>query len=152
MHGPAYRPFRGRPVATVRATAGEVCATRWLSDDVVVDFPSVEPAVDRIRNAFLAEDCQEPLSTAIHLTSTDAVAGVTLPLSVPVRRTCRGCGGRGESWTEWCLTCQGSGAELLRCELQVTVPAGVTDGTRVQFTLAAPQSPPTRVELRIDVD
>ena len=92
------------------------------------------------------------LSTAIQLTSRDAVDGVTLPLTVAVRSTCRRCGGRGESWTECCLTCNGSGAELLRCELQVTVPAGVTDGTRVRFTLMPPQSPPTRVELRIAVD
>jgi hypothetical protein len=150
MHGHTSRSFRGTHVAAVRAS--DRCASRWLSDEVIVDFPSVEPAVDRMRSAFLAEDCQQPLSTAIQLTSRDAFDGVTLPLTVPVRCTCRGCGGRGESWTESCRTCNGSGAELLRCELQVTVPAGVTDGTWVRFTLVPPQSPPTRVELRIAVD
>jgi hypothetical protein len=104
-----------------------------------------------MRSAFLADDREAPFSAAIRLTPRDAVDGVTLPLCVPVRRTCFGCGGRGESWTESCPRCEGSGAELFDCELHVKVPAGVTDGSRVQFTLVPPQSLPTRVELSIAV-
>ena len=42
-----------------------------------------------------------------------------VPLEVPVRCTCHACGGRGETWTEACRRCRGSGIELLRHQLQV---------------------------------
>ena len=35
---------------------------------------------------------------------TEARRGATLPLDVPVCCVCRTCGGRGESWSELCLT------------------------------------------------
>jgi hypothetical protein len=150
MGGNAYRPFRGgAAAATPRVETGE---SGCFADEVIVDFPSVAPAVDRMRSAFLAEERRPPLSTAIRLTSRDAVEGVTIPLSVPVRCTCRRCGGRGESWSESCLRCAGSGAEVLRYELEVTVPAGIANGTRMQFSVTPPQSPPTRVELHIAVE
>lgn len=152
MHGHTYRRFLGGLVAAGHAAAGDAWAARCFADEVVVDFPSVAPALDRMRSAFLAEDGQAPFSADVRLTFRDAVAGVTLPLRVPIRCTCRGCGGRGESWTESCVRCEGSGAELLDCELRVRVPAGVTNGARVQFTLVPPQSPPTRVELCIAID
>jgi hypothetical protein len=151
MRSHTSRRVRSGSIAALRAGVDAIPA-RCFADDVIVDFPSVEPALDRMRRAFLAEDRLVPLSTAIRLSTRDAIEGVRLPLSVPVRRTCRGCGGRGESWTECCRACDGSGAELLCCELEVTVPAGVRDGTRVEFTLDGPHSLPTRVELRIAID
>lgn len=131
---------------------GDGEGSECFADDVVVDFPSVAPALDRIRNAFLADERQAPLSTSIRLTPQESVAGVTLPMTVPVRRTCRQCGGRGESWAESCADCGGSGTEVLRYPVQVTVPGGVADGTRVRFTISPPHQPPTRIELRITVN
>ena len=122
-----------------------------LADEVVVDFPSVARAVDRIRSAFLAEERPAPLRAALHLTHRDARDGVTVPLDVPVRCTCRGCGGRGETWTEACPLCSGSGTELFRHQLQVTVPAGVSDGVRFHFQVSRRHHPPTRIELQIRV-
>jgi DnaJ-class molecular chaperone len=104
-----------------------------------------------MRSAFLADDRPAPVGATIRLTSRDASEGVTVPLAVPVRRTCQTCAGRGESWTEPCPTCKGSGAEVLRHELLVTVPAGVSDGTRLQLTVTGPQHPTTRVDLYVDV-
>jgi hypothetical protein len=150
MGGHTFRPFRRGPAATL-VTAGGHDEGSCFDDEVIVDFPSVAPAVDRIRSAFLAGERSTPLSAAVRLSSSDALAGVTLPLSVPVRCTCRRCGGRGESWTEACERCAGSGTEVLNHQLQVTVPPGVIDGTRVQFTVTPPQHPPTRVELHIAV-
>lgn len=120
-----------------------------FADEVVIDFPSMAPAVDRIRRSFLADEHAAALSATIQLSPREARQGATVPLNVPVSCTCGACGGRGESWTEPCRRCQGSGAELRRRRLQVLVPAGVLDGTRLQFTLAPRHDPPTRIELRV---
>jgi len=120
-----------------------------FADEVGIDFPSVAPAVDRIRRSFLAGERAAALSATIQLSPREAREGATVPLVVPVPCTCGACGGRGESWTEPCSRCQGSGAELRRHQLQVLVPAGVLDGTRLKFTLAPRHDPPTRVELRV---
>ena len=120
-----------------------------FADEVGIDFPSVIPAVDRIRRSFLAEERRAALSATIRLSEREARRGATVPLVVPVSCTCHACGGRGESWTEPCGRCFGSGAELRRHQLQVAVPAGVLDGTRFNFTLAPRHNPPTRVELRV---
>jgi DnaJ-class molecular chaperone len=72
-----------------------------------------------------------------------------VPLEVPVRCTCHECGGRGETWTEPCHRCQGSGNELRHHQLRVALPAGVLDGTCFNFTVTPRHNPPTRVELRV---
>ena len=73
-----------------------------FADEVTIDFPSVAPAVERIRRAFLADERPAALRAAVELTARQAVSGVTVPLDVPVQCTCGCCGGRGESWTEPC--------------------------------------------------
>jgi hypothetical protein len=151
MRGHTFRPFGGDQIAVL---AGEDNRhdVSCFADEVVVDFPSVAPAVDRIRRGFLAEERPVTLSTAIEVSTREAVAGATLPLEVPVHCTCRGCGGRGESWTESCPRCHGRGTEVLRHLLQVTIPAGVADGTRFQFTVTPRHNPPTRIELHVFVN
>jgi len=119
-----------------------------FADEVGIDFPSVIPAVDRIRRSFLADE-HAALSATIRLSIREAREGATVPLAVPVSCTCHACGGRGESWPEPCGRCLGSGVELRRRQLKVTVPAGVLDGTRFNFTLAPRHDPPTRVDLRV---
>ena len=120
-----------------------------FADEVGIDFPSVVPAIDRIRRSFLAHERAAALSATIQLSLREAREGATVPLVVPVPCTCHACGGRGESWTEPCDRCQGSGAELRRHQLEVAVPAGTIDGTRFHFTLAPRHHPQTRVELRV---
>jgi hypothetical protein len=120
-----------------------------FADEVVIDFPSVAPAVDRLRSAFLADERVAALKAAIQLSPREAMAGATVPLEVPVRLTCQSCGGRGETWTEPCARCAGSGTELLRHQLQVSVPAGVLDGARFHFTVTPRHDPPTRIELHV---
>ncbi len=76
---------------------------------------------------------------------------MTTPIEVPVRLTCHQCGGRGESWTEPCARCQGTGTLLLHHVVQVTVPAGVIDGDRFYFTVVPRHHTPTRIELQVRV-
>jgi hypothetical protein len=150
MRGNAFRSFGGDHVA-VMTGLDPARETSCFADEVVIDFPSVAPAVDRIRRAFLADESPATLSTAVRLSGREAFEGVTMPLDVPVRCTCRQCGGRGEVWTDACLHCSGTGEERLRHLLQITVPAGVVDGARFQFTVAARHNPPTRIELHVFV-
>ncbi len=150
MPGHAFRPFGGDSIAVM--TGDELRHdVSCFADDVVVDFPSVSRAVDRMRSAFLADERPSPVAAALRLSWREAREGVTRPLDVPVRCMCRGCGGRGETWTEPCRRCDGSGTELFRHHLQVTVPAGVSDGARFHFMLTPRHHPPTRIELHIRV-
>jgi hypothetical protein len=150
MRGNTFRPIGGDRVAVM---AGEDCHhdVSCFADEVVIDFPSVAPAVDRIRRAFLADEHPVTLSTAIQLSPREAIAGATVPLEVPVRCTCGDCGGRGESYSGPCGRCHGGGTELLRHQLQVTIPAGILDGARFQFTVTPRQNPSTRIELHVFV-
>jgi hypothetical protein len=148
MGGHTFRPFGGGSLRIVGGADARPDAS-CFADEVVIDFPSVAPAVDRIRNAFLADEHSGALTTAIHLSKREARDGAEVPLEVPVRCTCHACGGRGETWTERCALCHGSGTELRPHQLRVAVPAGVLDGTCFNFTLTPRHNLPTRVELRV---
>ena len=150
MPGNGSRPF-GDQVAVIGVTDARHDAASCFADEVVIEFPSVAPAIDRMRRAFVADERGEALRAAIQLSSREARGGATVALEVPVRCTCHSCGGRGETWTESCRACRGSGVELLRHQVQVLVPAGVTDGARVSFTLTPRHNPPTRIELLVNV-
>lgn len=151
MRGNTFRPFGGDSVGVITGEESRHDVS-CFADEVVIDFPSVAPALERIRRAFLTDERPVTFTTAIRLTRRVAATGATVPLEVPVRCTCGHCGGRGESWAERCSRCAGDGTELLPHQLQVTVPAGVLDGTRFHFTLTPRHHPPSRIELRVFVD
>ena len=123
---------------------------RWFADEVVVDFPSIAPAIERMRHAFAIEEHAKTLTAALEITPREAIEGATVPLEVPVRLTCRTCGGRGETWTQPCCTgCAGSGVELMRHEVHITVPPGVEDGACFHFSVSSRHDLSTRIELRV---
>ncbi len=51
-----------------------------------------------------------------------------------VERTCPTCGGSGQVITDPCRSCGGSGRVQKEKTLQVTIPAGVEDGTRIRLS------------------
>jgi len=118
-----------RPIGSNAAVVDEDNAhdTSCFADEVVIDFPSPARAIDRMRRAFVAEE-RSALSAELHVSRSEARAGATVHLAVPVRGTCRICGGRGETWTDRCGRCAGSGTEVVRHQLAVSLPAGVHDG------------------------
>jgi hypothetical protein len=148
MSGDVFRPESGNPVALVSAGDPHVDAN-WFADEVIIDFPSVALAIDRIRRGFLADETLPRWTTVMRVSSLQARRGVTLPLEVPVHLTCHQCGGRGESWTEPCPDCRGTGTLVLHHVVQVTIPAGVLDGDRFHFTVTPRHHAPSRVELRV---
>jgi DnaJ-class molecular chaperone len=135
-----------RPPAPVHSPA------EWFSDEVAIDFPSVAAIVDRIRRNFLgADDVGRPIRAEILVSPREAKEGVDIPLDVPIRGTCRFCGGRGETWTERCGMCGGSGEARLSHRVRFSIPPGVADGTRFRFSLAPHLAPRTLVEVRIAI-
>ncbi len=51
-----------------------------------------------------------------------------------VERTCPTCGGQGRTVRNPCKVCQGSGRVQRERSLNVTIPAGVEDGTRIRLS------------------
>ena len=106
-----------------------------------------------MRDAFLApEDRPWALTTEISLSPLDAFTGTVVPLAVPVRGLCRACGGRGETWTEPCVPCGGSGDALFKQSIQISVPPRVVDGACIRLQVSTPHSLPTRVNVRVTVN
>src|SRR5437867_3624582 len=123
-----------------------------FADEIAIDFPSVAPAVERMRDAFLGERAGgEVLRADVSLSPRDAVCGLVVPLDVPVRATCPHCGGRGETWTERCHLCDGTGASLLQHSVRVSVPPRVADGARFRFRVKSPDASSVRVEVRVAI-
>ena len=123
-----------------------------FADEIAIDFPSVGNVVDRMRTAFLGEHSEtDVLRAEVSLSQREAFAGHVVSLKVPVRITCPNCGGRGETWTEPCGLCRGTGESVFQQALRVTVPPRVADGACVRFRLKSPEAEPIRVELRVAI-
>lgn len=123
-----------------------------FADEIAIDFPSVGNVVDRMRTAFLGEHTDaDVLRAQVSLSQREAFAGHVVALKVPVRITCPNCGGRGETWTEPCGLCLGTGESLFQQALRITVPPRVADGACVRFRLKSPDAVSIRVELRVAI-
>jgi hypothetical protein len=122
-----------------------------FEDEIAIDFPSVGNVVDRMRDAFLGERGDEVLRADVSLSQREALAGHVVSLKVPVRITCPNCGGRGETWTEPCGLCRGTGESVFQQGIRVSVPPRVADGACVRFRLKSPDAASIRVELRVAI-
>lgn len=148
----ALRPGTRKPSAKAAGRAVKGPAGDWLSDEIAIDFPSVDALLDRMRAAFFGPvDAPPLLSAEILLDRREAWGGLTVPLDVPLRHTCRRCGGRGEVWMEPCAGCAGAGESLIPYQVELSVPAGVRHGARFRFTVTPPFAPATLVEVTIAV-
>jgi len=122
-----------------------------FADEIAIDFPSVRPAVERMRDAFLGEGDGNVVRADVSLSPREALDGRVVPLQLPVRVTCPHCGGRGETWTEACSLCRGTGDSLFYQHVRVGVPPGIADGACVRFRVTSPDRASIRVEVRIAI-
>lgn len=124
---------------------------RSMADEVAIDFPSMHGPLARMLAGF--GDVVEASSHVerVLLSTRQAVAGARLPLEVPLQRTCTVCGGRGETWSDACSPCDGSGLAIERHPLVVTIPAGVRHGARFTFSLSHPRGRRAHVEVHVAV-
>ena len=147
-------PFRNEPIFDMcRVTRTSDTTPDCFEDEVAIDFPSVGGLVERVRDAFLGgEDLdQSTVTREVRLSHGEARRGAIVPLELPMKGTCRRCGGRGEVWTEPCLACCGSGDWVVCHPIRVSVPAGVSHGARFRFKVSAPHAASVRVELHVAV-
>jgi DnaJ-class molecular chaperone len=126
-----------------------------FADEIAIDFPSVGSAVERICDAFLGERMEGEGRNVLHadvsLSPREASGGLVISVEVPVRTTCPHCGGRGETWTEPCDLCRGTGESRFSHAVRLPVPAGVPDGARLRFRLRSPDASLVRVEVRVAI-
>jgi molecular chaperone DnaJ len=141
-----YDASRSRPATTQHRARAD-----WLADEVAIDFPSVAALLDQMRDAFFGDPEFDSLSAEIVLTPREAFHGATIPLDVPVRTTCPNCGGRGETWQEWCDPCGGFGAIHGFHEVALRVPAGVREGERFRVAVTPHGAPHTILDVRISI-
>jgi DnaJ-class molecular chaperone len=74
----------------------------------------------------------EDLETEVHLSLREVLTGVTKRVSLTDRVPCSTCGGSGVQKGRSCPTCMGSGLRMETRSIDVKIPAGVLDGTRVR--------------------
>jgi molecular chaperone DnaJ len=141
-----YDAERCRPEPGYIASRGD-----WLADEVAIDFPSVANLLDSMRHAFFGGAVIGDLSAEITLSPLEAFEGITMPLGIPVRRMCPACGGRGETWEEWCACCGGCGHIRSLHEIELRLPAGVREGARFRFSVMPSGAPHTIVDVRITI-
>ncbi len=123
-----------------------------FADEIAIDFPSIGPAVDRVRETFVApDDHAAALATQVALTWRQASLGAIVPIELGLRGLCAGCGGRGESWAEPCSRCAGTGECAHTHHFRLALPPGVADGARYRFVVAPPAARMTRVEVTVSV-
>lgn len=139
-------------VVGARLSPAAGTAGAWLRDETAIDFPSVAAEVDAMASAFLPQEPAPTLTADVRLSARQAFEGAVMPLEVPVRCTCRVCGGRGECWPDPCAACLGTGIEIRKHAVRVMVPARVKEGARFRFVVTPRQHPVTRIELRVSID
>lgn len=147
------RPLHDEPTPLVLAeSAATPIYRRCFDDEIAIDFPSIRTVIDRMWTGLVGADLEPAIGhAAVSLSPRDALNGVTVPLELPVRRTCGLCGGRGESWAEPCSDCDGSGEYSKPHMFALSVPRGVADGTRFHVVIAPPYGLPTRIEVTVRV-
>jgi hypothetical protein len=123
-------------------------------DEIAIDFPSTGRFVDRVREAFVSEGASrtnDALQASLCITPWEADHGAILPVDLALKVTCAVCGGRGESWAERCVACEGCGDEEIPYLLRVSVPAGITDGQKIRMRVRTPSGISQRVEVTVTI-
>ena len=118
---------------------------------MAIDFPSVSSVLDGMRHSFFGNIPNARLAAVVELTPQEAFWGALVPLQIPLRTTCAGCGGRGEVWDEWCVACAGTGEIAADYPLRLRVPPGARAGSRFRFSVTPPGMGPAMIEISISV-
>ena len=147
-----HKPLRDESYAPHNAVQLRAVTRACFADEIAIDFPALGTAIDRVRETFATPDESLAAATAsVTLTPRQAFDGTIVPLEVALPGTCGRCGGRGESWSDPCDDCCGTGEADHPHHVHLAVPARVADGTRFRFVLSSPHARPTRVEVTVSV-
>jgi DnaJ-class molecular chaperone len=75
----------------------------------------------------------EHLEQPLQITFREAYTGATRTYTIQIPDTCTACNGTGEIRGRLCATCQGTGQAMRTRRLEVRIPAGVDNGSRVRL-------------------
>ncbi len=70
----------------------------------------------------------------IELSLSEALSGTTRLFELSIQDPCPTCQGRGVNGSGPCQTCNGSGSVPRRSKIEVTIPAGVRENSRIRVT------------------
>jgi len=133
--GPDRLPRR-RPLTPATWPEAETLSPVPISlfRDFAVRRPGLEEVASRFRRSFTHPDLPksqrpEPLRLEVLLPPDRAAQGGLLELSVPVFYPCRSCQGSGGVGPFSCARCNGQGMEEHEERVQLSVPAGLRDGS-----------------------
>ncbi len=101
------------------------------------DFGSLFGHVGRGRTATAGRPRPQrgrDIAGELHLTLREAYHGCSKMVQVQVPEACPDCSGAGHANGRLCRGCNGGGEILRRRQIEVKVPAGVRDGTRVRLS------------------
>ena len=71
------------------------------------------------------------------LNRRDAVPGAAVEFDLPIRISCRFCGGTGRDWMFPCMACLGSGTEDVLPRIALRLPPFLRDGCRLEIPAEA---------------
>ena len=147
------QPLRGELLPpSVAPQATLTLARSCFGDEIAIDFPSMGAVVDRLRDQLrLADEALASETAEVVLSDEQARGGVVIPLALSLRGLCGDCGGRGESWSEPCALCRGSGEHVQPHHFRLALPPGILDGTRFRFVVTPPEARATRVDVTVSV-
>lgn len=74
----------------------------------------------------------EDLETDVQLTLREVLTGVTRRIQLAEKVPCKACGGTSHQRGRPCAACDGTGSKTESRAIEVKIPAGVQDGTRVR--------------------
>lgn len=83
----------------------------------------------RVRGPRRGQDIESP----IEVTLEEAYHGSTRVIQLQTVESCTACGGTGSVGNRVCTICNGAGGKITPRRLEVKVPAGVRDGSRIRI-------------------
>jgi len=83
----------------------------------------------RMRGPRRGQDIESP----IEVTLEEAYHGSTRVIQLQTVEPCTACGGTGRVGNRVCTICNGTGGRLISKRLEVKIPAGVRDGSRIRI-------------------
>lgn len=75
----------------------------------------------------------QDIESAIEVTLEEAYHGSTRVIQLQIEEPCTACGGTGRVGNRVCTICNGAGGKVIPKRLEVKIPAGVRDGSRIRI-------------------
>jgi molecular chaperone DnaJ len=76
----------------------------------------------------------QDMESPIEVTLEEAYHGSTRLMQLQTQEPCTACGGTGAVGNRVCTMCNGAGGKIIPKRLEVRIPAGVKDGSRIRIT------------------